>query len=239
MNTKEKNSEKDRLGELKCGDETVQEIDGTVMAKTGPFDVYRTQYERWFEKNRYAYQSELNAVRALMPETGVGMEIGVGSGLFASPLGIKFGLEPSGAMREMAQQRGIEVIDGVAELLPFEASRFDFVLMVTTICFLDDVDASMREAHRVLRPKGSFIIGFVDRNSFLGRHYLEHKDESVFYKDAIFFSVDEVTHYLRKGGFHDFVYTQTIFHPLREIRAIEPVRRGYGKGAFIVVKAIK
>jgi len=46
MNTKEKNSEKDRLGELKCGDETVQEIDGTVMAKTGPFDVYRTQYER-------------------------------------------------------------------------------------------------------------------------------------------------------------------------------------------------
>jgi SAM-dependent methyltransferase len=209
------------------------------MAKTGPFDAHRAQYERWFVENRYAYQSELNAVRALMPETGVGMEIGVGSGLFASPLGIKFGLEPSGIMREMAQQRGIEAIDGVAESLPYEESRFDFVLMVTTICFLDDADASMREAHRVLRPAGSFIVGFVDRNSSLGKHYLEHKDESVFYKDATFLSVDEVTHHLRKGGFHDFVYRQTIFHPLREIRTIEPVRRGYGKGAFIVIKAVK
>jgi SAM-dependent methyltransferase len=214
-------------------------MDGTDMAKTGPFDAHSALYERWFAKNRYAYQSELNAVKALMPETGMGMEIGVGSGHFASPLGIKFGLEPSEIMREMAQRRGIEVIAGVAESLPYEASRFDFVLMVTTICFLDDVDASMREAHRVLIPTGSFIIGFVDKNSFLGRHYLEHKDESVFYKDANFYSVDEVTHYLRKSNFHDFVYTQTIFHPLSEIKAVEPVRRGYGEGAFIVVKAVK
>ena len=31
----------------------------------------------------------------------------------------------------VAQERGIEVIDGVAEALPFQGEQFDFVLMVT------------------------------------------------------------------------------------------------------------
>jgi len=115
------------------------------MAKVTPFERYANRYEEWFIRNAFAYQSELQAIKVLMPLCGVGMEIGVGTGRFAAPLGIKIGIEPSEAMRKIASEKGIEVIDGVAEDLPFENERFDFALMVTTICFLDDIETSFRE----------------------------------------------------------------------------------------------
>jgi hypothetical protein len=55
-----------------------------------------------------------------LPKSGTGVEIGVGTGRFAEPLGIRVGVEPSKAMRQVAQKRGIEVIDGVAQVLPFD-----------------------------------------------------------------------------------------------------------------------
>src|SRR6202011_4339241 len=63
--------------------------------------------------------SELRAVRGLLPKDGVGMEIGVGSGRFAAPLGIRYGVDPSVKMRTLAQARGIEAVEGVAEKLPY------------------------------------------------------------------------------------------------------------------------
>ncbi len=209
------------------------------MPKTEPFDKNRARYENWFEVNEHAYRSELNAVRELLPETGEGMEIGVGSGLFAGPLGIRYGVEPSSKMRELAVKRGIEVVDGTGEALPYDDGRFDYALMVTTICFLDDVETSLREAHRVLRPKGSLIIGYVDKQSELGKYYLAHKNESVFYQPATFYSTDEVLLFLRRAGFRDFSFKQTIFHPLHEIQAEEPVKQGYGDGSFVVVRGNK
>jgi ubiquinone/menaquinone biosynthesis C-methylase UbiE len=209
------------------------------MARTKPFEEHPLQYEDWFERNRFAYESELQAVKSQLPETGKGLEIGIGSGRFAEPLGIKIGVEPAGEMREIAQTRGIEAIDGVAEALPFADFEFDFALMVTTICFLDDVEAALKEAYRVIKGNGSLIIGFVDKNSSLGKLYLKHKNESVFYKSATFYSVDEVVCHLTKAGFGDFSFTQTIFHPLKEIGRSEPIKSGYGEGSFVVIRARK
>ncbi|RLG18640.1 SAM-dependent methyltransferase [Candidatus Micrarchaeota archaeon] len=209
------------------------------MARIEPFEKYPSRYEDWFNRNKFVYETELQAIRKLLPKNGKGIEIGVGSGRFAAPLGVKLGVEPSRKMREFAQKRGIEVVDGVAEKLPFEGNIFDFVLMVTTICFVDDIDASFREAYRVLLPGGSLIIGFIDKNSNLGKIYQEHKAKSVFYKIATFYSITEVVSYLKKAGFKDFEFVQTIFHNLTEIKSIEPVKKGYGEGSFVVVKAIK
>ena len=180
------------------------------MAITKPFDEHFDEYENWFEINRFAYESELLAVRALLPQSGDGMEIGVGSGQFAEPLGIRLGIEPSAKMREAAQRRGVDVIDGVAEDLPFDDSQFDFALMVTTICFLDDVEMGIKEAYRVIKNGGSHIIGFVDKTSNLGQLYLKHKNESVFYKQATFYSTGEVITFLEKAGFSKFSFVQTI-----------------------------
>ncbi|HSQ77774.1 MAG TPA: class I SAM-dependent methyltransferase, partial [Nitrospirota bacterium] len=153
------------------------------MAGVESFDRNVNRYEQWFIDHPLAYLSEVLAVRELLPK-GSGVEIGVGTGRFAAPLGITRGIEPSRAMAELAQRKGIEVLSGVAEKLPFGDNEFDFVLMVTTVCFLDDMDLAFREARRVLKPGGSFVIGFVDRESPLGREYEKRKDKSAFYKDA-------------------------------------------------------
>ena len=191
------------------------------MPRISPFEKYA---EQWFEKNRWVYEAELRAVKAMMPNAGSGIEIGVGTGRFAGPLGIKIGLEPSKRMRDFAQKRGIRVLEGIAEEFPFKDSQFDFVLMVTTVCFVDDIGKALMEAHRVLYDGGLLIIGFVDRNSKMGRIYLERQKENVFYKEA---------------GFRDLTFNQTIFGTLAETAEDEPVTPGHGDGSFVVIRASK
>ena len=209
------------------------------MVKIEPFEKYPLQYEDWFERNRFVYKSELLAIRRLLTKKGEGIEIGVGSGRFAVPLMINQGVEPAKKMREIARQRGIEVIDAVAEDLPFADSQFDFALMVTTICFLDDIETAFKEAYRVLKCSGEFILGFIDKNSPLGKIYQQHKNASVFYKIATFYSVNEIVHHLTKAGFKNFDFVQTLFHDLTEIKTIEQIKKGYGEGSFVVIRGIK
>lgn len=210
------------------------------MKMVEPFEKYAKEYDDWFEKNRPVYESELRAIKDQLPKTGEGIEIGVGSGRFAAPLGIKLGIEPSKKIGKIAKLRGVEVvICGVAEDLPFADATFDFVLMVTTICFLEDIETAFRETHRVLKPDGCLIIGFIDRNSPIGKLYQRRKEDSVFYKVATFYSVNEVVAYLKRAKFRDFKFTQTIFHNLEGIKDVEPIKEGYGEGSFVVIKATK
>ena len=203
-----------------------------------PFEAHTQRYEDWFEKNQYAYLSELNAVKELLPE-GKGVEIGIGSGRFAAPLNIKLGIEPSGKMREIAKKRGINAIEGIAEKLPYKNEEFDYALMVTTLCFLDDVDKSFKEVYRILKPDGYFINGFVDRESKIGKLYEKNKQNNVFYRAARFYSVDEAVEHLTRAGFKDFDYRQTIFSSLDKIKHINDVKKGYGEGSFVVIRARK
>ncbi len=209
------------------------------MPRTEPFERHTSRYDNWFEENRPLYASEVEALRAIMPPYAKGIEIGVGSGRFAVPLGILFGLDPSPAMLRVARRRGIRAVYGVAEKLPFTDSSFDLVLMVTTVCFLDDILSAFREVNRILIAGGSFIIGLIDKNSPVGRIYQEKKNENVFYKLATFYSVEEIVSLLVDSGFEDLSFTQTIFRDLKDIQDKEPVLPGYGKGSFAVVRAIK
>ena len=205
------------------------------MPKTLPFEKYTSRYEKWFEDNHWVYQAELKAVKSLLPIGQYGVEIGIGTGRFAEPLGINIGVDPSSHMRDIARKRGIKVLDGVAEKLPFKNSIFEFALMVTTICFVDDINQAFKEASRILAKGGNLIIGLVDRNSPIGQIYFRHQDDSVFYKEATFYSVEEVLEVMKKTGFDDFRICQTIFHNLSEITEHEYIKPGYGEGSFVVI----
>lgn len=209
------------------------------MAKTEPFEQHYELYERWFDENKCVYLSEIEAVKSLLPKEGRGIEIGVGSGRFASPLGIDLGLEPSTKMRELAIEHDIITIDGSAENIPIGSSAFDYVLMVTTVCFLDDLIKSFFEVNRILKMNGKFLIGFIDRNSKIGKFYEEHKNENPFYKYAEFYSTEELISVLERSGFSNFEYRQTLFSPLAEVKTLEPVLKGFGKGSFVVISATK
>ena len=209
------------------------------MAKTKPFENHLAEYEQWFEDNIYVYKSELAAIHRFIPNNGRGVEIGVGSGLFASKLGIKEGCDPSKNMLNLAAERGIEVSEGTAEKLPYMSESFDFALMVTTICFVDSVHKSLDEIRRILKPGGFVIIAFVDKNSPVGKMYLAEKDKSIFYKDATFFSTEDVYNYLWEHDFEIAGTLQTIFGKLDEIDKVQEPKREYGEGSFVVVKAVK
>ena len=209
---------------------------GITMTKKTTFDEHANDYDAWFEKHCYLYLAELEAVRNLIPANGRGMEIGVGTGRFAAPLGIPIGLEPSPGMAELARQRGVEVVEGLAENLPFADVSFDFVLMVTVVCFLKDIPLALREAYRILKPHGTLVIGFIDRESELGRRYSQKKDRSRFYRDATFYSVSELEALLTKAGFSCFAYRQTLMPG--ETTDLT-VREGHGSGGFVAIQAHK
>lgn len=209
------------------------------MAKTAPFQQHHRRYDEWFERHRPAYESELLAVRSLLPWKGLGLSIGVGTGRFAAPLGVQVGLDPSRAMLGYAKERGLAVVQGAAEALPFASGCFDYALSVTTICFVDDPQAMIREAHRVLRPGGVLVLGFIDSTSALGEHYRAHQSGNVFYREATFYSAGQVSELLENTGFNHAVWVQTLSRPLEEIVEVEPARAGYGRGAFVAVRACR
>ncbi|MFW6064651.1 MAG: class I SAM-dependent methyltransferase [Candidatus Natronoplasma sp.] len=206
--------------------------------KTDPFERHHERYDDWFNKHKKVYELELKAVRELVPSKGKGVEIGVGSGRFAYPLSIDFGLDPSKKMLQLANERGIQVVRSIGENLPFQDESFDFALIVTTICFFDDPLEALKETARILKSEGAVIIGFIDKESPLGHIYQKKKDDNVFYSVAKFFSVEEVIELLKKTGFSNFSFVQTIFGDMDRVD-IEKPKKGYGEGSFIVVSAKK
>lgn len=208
------------------------------MPRTEPFQAHSDRYEEWFETYEAAYESEIEALRSLRPDGGRALEIGVGSGRFAEPLAIGYGIDPAGEMLDIAVERGVEGALGVVEALPFVDDTFGMALIVTTICFVDDVSQTIREAGRVLEPGGTLLIGYIDKDSRVGKHYQAIKDENPFYKDATFLSTAQVIETLETAGFEDIEVRQTIFQMPDEMTEPDPVRAGYGDGSFVALRAI-
>jgi len=206
------------------------------MPRIDPFEKLSDRYDEWFERNADIYHAELEAIRQVIPfPEAKGLEIGVGSGKFALPLGIKIGVEPSKKMAEKAERQGIQVYSNPAENLPFSDDEFDFALMVTTICFVDDIIKSFSEAYRVLKPGGCIIVGFVDKESELGRRYFEKRSSNEFYKEATFYSSTEVLKFLKEVGFQIMKIKQTLIPGEPQGTILD----GFGKGAFIVIQSKK
>jgi len=207
------------------------------MSGVDVFDRYVLRYEAWFERHAAAFRSELDAIRPMLSPAGPRLEVGVGSGRFAAPLGVSYGVDPSPCMLVRARARGLRVALAVAEVLPFPTGIFRTVLMVTTICFLDDAARAMSEMRRVLAPGGRAVLGFVDADSPLGRRYEERRSANVFYRAARFVGAAEVGDMLGQAGFAKLSFVQTLRGDPDTLRSPEPATAGHGEGGFVVVGA--
>ena len=168
------------------------------------FDNLAERYDAWFDSPNGApiFAAEMRCVGALLDGAPrPWLEVGVGTGRFAEALGIEEGVDPSRAVLEIAARRGVHTRLGSAEDLPYEARSFGGVVMVVTICFVDDAQAALGECARVLADGGSLIVGLVPAASLWGEKYARQGEEGhAFYSEATFYTCEQVADMARKAG---------------------------------------
>lgn len=140
-------------------------------------------------------------------------------------------------MAAIARSRGIDVVEGVAENLPFSDCEFDFVLMVAVDCFVDDIEKTYQEANWVLKHGGRIIVGLLDKNGMVAKNYEEKKAPDNVYWQAHFHTTEETVKMLELVGFRNFEFYQSLTVP--NPPKVEVPVPGYGKGSFVVIKAEK
>jgi len=167
------------------------------------YDEFAGDYDRWFDDHGEVYAAQVRLLQDAIPQGGCGLELGVGSGRFAVTLGIRYGIDPSPKLLAMAKIRGIEIVQGEGEYLPYRAVTFDYVLMMTVICFLENPPGVMQETFRVLLKGGYLILGFIEKNGEIAMQYRQEKTKGRFLRFARFLDVDEVTRLAEDAGFSE------------------------------------
>jgi SAM-dependent methyltransferase len=90
------------------------------------------------------------------------LDVGIGDGHFASvlfPGGVDAGIDPALAEAVEAQKRGVYrlVVNGSSLAIPFGAASFASVLSNCVLEHIPDLDTTLAEIARVLRPGGLFV----------------------------------------------------------------------------------
>jgi len=206
--------------------------------KRKPFDQKWIEYDKWYDENEDIYRFELNAVKELI-SSGSGLEIGVGTGRFAAPFHVEFGIDPSVNMLQLAKKRNIKVVQGIGEELPFKNETFHFILIMVTLCFANNIKRVFKESLRTLKSKGKIIVGMINKNSPLGEKYQKSRKENEFYKHAHFLCPEEIIKLFNETGFKYTDSRQTLFPSLNENPKTQKPKKGYNQGGFVVLKAEK
>ncbi|MCU4368438.1 class I SAM-dependent methyltransferase [Acinetobacter courvalinii] len=101
----------------------------------------------------------------LLPIEGEVLEIGFGTGLnipFYGNVGTLYALEPNPDIYLLAVERVqqapffIKHIQSSAEKLPFATASLDHVVSTWTLCSIAQLDQTLAEIYRVLKPTGTF-----------------------------------------------------------------------------------
>ena len=171
------------------------------------FEDHASSYDAWFDspKGKQLFELELGCLRALKPTDASGtdlwLEVGTGSGRFAQALGVPAGVEPAPAMAKLANARGIETMVATGEHLPYSDATLKGVLIVCTICFVQDAARVFKECARVLQTKGHLLLGFVPSDSLWGQfHSLRGQAGHTYYSNARFFTQAEIVELAMDAG---------------------------------------
>jgi len=228
------------------------------------FDQYAGKYDAWFMENENLLRSEVALVAKVMHNSGRALSVGCGSGLFEYFLNKDYGitigegLEPSGAMAEIAEKRGMKVRLGTAEEGNMGTEEYDTIMFNGTPSYIEDLPAAFEKAYYGLKKGGKIVVIDVPKESSFALLYnlaktVETWDDQVFkgvrppsvypiefVKDANWRTTGEKVDVMKQAGFHHFNYAQTLTgHPLYANDQFEAPSEGYQKGDYVAIVATK
>jgi len=130
------------------------------------------EYDKWFLKGfgKSAFNLEKRLITKYIPKISNILDIGCGTGIWMelfNELGIEtFGLDISRDMLEVAVQKGFKnVVLGRAERLPFKDNSFQASSFITSLEFMENREAALKEALRV--SEKYILIAFLNKFSLL------------------------------------------------------------------------
>ncbi len=213
------------------------------MSTAGIFDRLSARYDSWYERNRIIAENERRLVVLMVKGSRRPLvEVGVGTGFFASYVDAEAGVDPSLGMLEIARRRMPHslLVAGRGERLPLRSSAFGSALIVVTLCFADDPGSLLRESWRILRRGGTLVSCIVPADSSWGRRYKElGRRGHPFYSAARFLTRKQHLELIEAAGFYVEEELGVLsFKPWEEPRREEP-KPWTGDLGFICVKAVK
>lgn len=128
---------------------------------------------RWIRTLRNMVPGRLKYFDRLMDWRGKAvLDLGCAGGFMAEALDDRgaqvTGIDPAkdsiDAARAHAQARSITYDVGAGEALPYGDGSFDAVVCVDVLEHVQDLNAVLKEVHRVLKPEGMFLFDTINRN---------------------------------------------------------------------------
>ena len=180
-----------------------------------------------------------NAARVISPTNDdIYLEIGFGSGIFIKKYmshvskiaGIDYSEDmvklASDINRRLVESGKAEFKQGYASLLPWADNEFTVVATIETFFFLTEIEKSLKEIFRVLKPGGRLIIEMAFNKDDGAEHERHIKKMNL-----KLYSGEEMKKMLKNAGFNDIVidYYKAFWIPIK----------GYIVPKGMVVKAIK
>jgi ubiquinone/menaquinone biosynthesis C-methylase UbiE len=208
------------------------------------FDQFVDRYDAWYDTAQGSALFDLERASLeplLRPGVGPRLEVGVGSGRFAAALGVEVGIDPAAAALSLARSRGVHVVRGRGEQLPFREAVFSAVLLVATLCFVADPSLVLAEAARVLGPCGRVVLGVMPLDSPWGRAYKAMgKAGDPFYRHARLLRLADHHRLLNEAGLQVVESRSSLLEGPSDEPVARTVRPGALAGAgFVALAAIR
>ena len=209
------------------------------------FDQVAGFYDDWYShpQGRQVFKAELKALESLIPDSGLGLEVGAGTGVFAESLTAEnrkiICLDPSGAMLAKARERKMPAIMGVGEHIPVTEMAVGFAYMVTTLEFLENPVVALKQIRETTKKDAPLTILFINADSAWGSLYRQIgvKGDPVF-RYAKLRSLREVREILVDAGYVIQESVGTLTTRPAELEVGNELKKPGPETGVIVVRAL-
>ncbi len=176
------------------------------------------------------------------------LEVGCGTGLILKEITKKtkkaVGIDLSENMLLKAKERNLEVYKSDAQNMPFEDNSFNVVYSFKVLAHIENIEETLKEIKRVLKPNGIAILEFYNKYSmrtlikkFKPSNKISQKitDDSVFTR---YDSIQNIKNYLPENFKIQNIQGIRIITPSFFVHNIPFVKNLFYKGEFLLKKSI-